>query len=66
MKVAKLIKRLSKLDQQLEVLISRDEEGNGFNMLAEVQQCFYDPDDIEVYADEDREPWMKRAVILWP
>lgn len=52
MKVKKLIEILSKFDENKEVILSRDSEGNGFSMLYQVTQ-----EDIEL--DED-------VIVLWP
>ena len=47
-KVKDLIKELNRLDKEAIVVLSRDEEGNGFSPLAQI-------DPYQVYNDENRE-----------
>ena len=75
-----LLKRLEKFDDDMEILISRDEEGNGYNHLETVQHCGYEVawGEIEVgllkltpelkeqgYAEEDVRA-DKECLVLWP
>ena len=77
MTVGKLIKELQKLnDPNLDVVLSRDAEGNNFRELAEdgIGIFWYDPDRYEItnpedLAEEDKGEKIKRvpnAVVLWP
>lgn len=71
MNVRDLIKKLSALDPDLPVLLSEDEEGNGFLPLDEVEysgaiEWDYEwqvlhPNDEDEYTDE-----LVRVVVLWP
>lgn len=69
MKVHELMELLSALPQNVELWVSRDEEGNAFNRLAYVEEEYMSvdmepihPDDLDEY-DEDE---VTRAVVLWP
>jgi len=66
MKVKELIKRLSKENPEHEVVLSRDEEGNGFSSLAGVELFKYL--DGEIYSNDDPKlpANCKDAVVLWP
>ena len=66
MKVKELINRLSKEDPNIEVMVSIDEEGNGFESLAEVGTYKYF--DGEVYGDDDTEAPEEctPVIVLWP
>lgn len=79
MKVSQLIDELKKLDPEREVILARDEEGNGFNQLWNVDDNAVIDDAYEEtgihhltpgledsgYTDEDIIEG-KRVVILWP
>jgi hypothetical protein len=79
MKVRKLIEQLQTIDPEREVVLSRDEEGNGFSSLEDVELMTYL--DGEVYIEclttrhlesgftrEDMCPSDDGvpAVVLWP
>ena len=68
MKVKELIRRLSKENQDCEVLLSRDEEGNGFEPLVGIELCKYEKEYGEVYSDDDEEApeECKTVIVLWP
>lgn len=79
MKVKELIRRLKTLEQDREVILSRDEEGNGFELLRSIEPCLYDADErqssIEELTDEMRTLGYSEddvlengipAVCLWP
>jgi len=73
-KIKELIKQLERLDKDLEVIIAKDPEGNGFNYLQEIdktniikeESCLYDAiicnEDLFEYSSDE----YKGAVILWP
>lgn len=74
MKVKQLKEVLNGFDPELEVLVSRDEEGNGFNSLESVEtgkaykdgwtwDMAYDEDDEEDDPDDDD---VIPVVVLWP
>ena len=81
MKVSKLIKLLKKLDPDLEVVLSSDGEGNGFNGLTAVELQCYDGENMYetpeyVLSDQGKEAgytWedlppkdSRRVIVLWP
>lgn len=55
--VSELIEELKKVDQNLLVVLSSDEEGNSFNNLNVCQ--------VDRVYDEDDETW-QTAMVLWP
>ena len=81
MKVKNLIAELQKRDPELEVLLSIDGEGNGFNPVHDVEDVVYDTsgwldpkplswsaDDASM-EDDEWESYKKRnphAVLIWP
>ncbi|MFC1454142.1 hypothetical protein ACFLQL_03080 [Verrucomicrobiota bacterium] len=68
MKVKDLIKDLNAFkaeDQEREVVMSCDEEGNNFSPLADVSFGLYDDDSREL-CDEENDEDGKPAIILWP
>ena len=78
MKVKQLKNLLNDFDDNMEVIVSRDEEGNGFSPLYVVEQGYYLPDcDYfgDVFCEQDIEDMKKDgeminnlqdAIILWP
>lgn len=72
MKKSELIELLLAIDDDPDVFVSTDEEGNGFSSLCAVEDSMiyqegYEinvvhPDDIAGY-DEDE---LERAIVLWP
>lgn len=72
-KVRELIEKLKTFDPELEVWISRDEEGNGFNPLAwDFGKYLFDPEEKSPVDEEcsdcyglDRSDF-PTVVILWP
>jgi hypothetical protein len=78
MNVATLIEELSKYDPSFEVILSKDEEGNGFSPLAEPSKSNYIPETTYsgyILNDEDlaseeigiEEGVMPiNCVVLWP
>ena len=82
MKVKELIAELQELDGELEILLQRDPEGNGYAPLAGSDSnaiAITDGRDVDIYdtnwtADEcclDEEEWEElkkqpRVVVLWP
>lgn len=73
MKVKKLIQKLQKLDQDLEVVLSSDPEGNSFDTLTDVdydKNNLFDTENREfvdaVDLDEEQKLRCIKAVILWP
>lgn len=66
MTVAELINILGEFPQDLEVIISRDGEGNGYNPLYQVEvTSFYEGETIHP-EDEDDYPDCYSVVCLWP
>jgi hypothetical protein len=79
MKVKELIKILSKENPERVVVLSMDEEGNGFSPLSGVQRASFDEDEqnigIEELTDDHKEEGYSEydllengipALVLWP
>ena len=78
MKVKELIEELSKLDPEALVVLSRDEEGNGYSELADIASNYkFNGEDIghakltpklkkQGYTEEDVMEAGDPCVILWP
>ncbi len=73
MKIKELIKILKeKENQDMEVIMSKDGEGNAFSPLAELGDGLYSPDSTysgQVYNLDEREEAGKEAkkvIVLWP
>ena len=70
MRVGELIRKLWNLDQDALVIVSRDEEGNRFSVLYQVDPNMkYSERDMEAYdlgeSEEDVGECVK-CVVLWP
>jgi hypothetical protein len=72
MKVSELIAELSKLPQDVEVILSRDPEGNGFYTVEDVEASYYDPDDYDLSPihpndlEEYNQAGLAVGVFIWP
>lgn len=69
MTVKQLKVALSKLDDNLLVVLSRDEEGNGFQELAEVQgDIIFSSGEVypKGFLEEDAPDDGVESVVLWP
>lgn len=78
MTVSELLEGLKGVDPNTLVVLSRDEEGNGFSELADINPDYYYKDgDIgypkltdelrdEGYSEEDVMHGGKPAIVLWP
>lgn len=73
MKVCELIEQLQKLPQDIEVVMSKDGEGNNFSPLCDYNLGCYRPLSTwsgdwtsEAYFDDDPETYKLNAVCLWP
>lgn len=80
MKIRQLIAELEKLDPELEVIVSTDSEGNGFDEMRVISPGYnYNPQDREIgiselteedinsgYTDEDVMEDGVPCVVLWP
>lgn len=69
MKVRELRNLLFEIeDQEAEVLISRDAEGNRMNVIYDVTESLYD--DEEIYSPDEIDPDeiddFRPVVVLWP
>lgn len=75
MKVSRLIEVLSSLDQDLQVIISHDEEGESSSELEDVTEGLWFPESFmgwvykedefgeDVHEDSERR---EKVVVLWP
>lgn len=72
MKIKKLIEELSKEDGDLDIIMSRDGEGNGFSPLSSLGDGLYVADSTysgEIYnldEAEDAGEEAKKVIVLWP
>ena len=77
MKVKQLKEILVDLPDEMEVVLSKDGEGNNFSPLAECEEGLYDPDStwsgsfysLDILGDDDySQPGneAKAAIVLWP
>lgn len=71
MKVSELIEKLNEFDPDLEVIKSKDEEGNDFYDLWAIQKEYWVPDwgviapeDVKEYTEEHPSP-VKEKVVIW-
>ena len=67
--ISELIEELSKYDSDMEVVLSMDSEGNGFEVLWDVTEVMYDTRYKEIFEPEDKEMLTKdcvRSIVLWP
>ena len=64
MTVKELIIQLQKLDQKSLVVLSKDEEGNGFSPLADVDTGKYEAD--STWGGELVETGGVKCIVLWP
>ena len=63
--IGSLIEELKKLDQNLPVMMSRDQEGNGFSSFCDMGVYRYDFENDEI-RDDDETEFDRRALVLWP
>ena len=76
MKVHELIKTLSQLPQDVEVILSSDPEGNSYDTAYDVAVAYYDPtdwgylpidqDDLDDVGDGDENEDLVIGVYIWP
>ena len=77
MTVKQLIEKLQSVEPDRLVVVSRDEEGNGFSKLWEIETCAYAEGEIGLeslttedvqrgYTAEDVMTHGEKAVVLWP
>ena len=65
MKAEELAKKLME-HPDYDVMVSQDEEGNGFNTLAVVELGKYDGDDVYGIDDTYAPKHSKPVFVLWP
>jgi len=70
MKVSKLIKKLQTLDGNADVLLSIDEEGNGFSHADAVSEYKYlqygNEIDLLDEEDIDKDTKVEKCIVIWP
>jgi len=69
MKVKELIKSLEKLDQEKEVLLASDGEGNNYRKMGEIWDsafCIFRRYEIDIYSKEDKPDEALPCVVLYP
>ena len=67
--VNELMDELAKYDGDLEVVLSSDGEGNGFDGLFQVSDGMYDTRYKEIFEPDDKEMLTEdciKAIVLWP
>ena len=81
MKVKELIEKLQQCDPEDIIVLAKDEEGNGFNMLGDIDEAIYVPCHKETYLREltpelEEQGYTEEdfydgedgqlAIVLWP
>ena len=73
MKVKDLIKELLEMDQEFDVIMASDSEGNNFGPFSGFGTGMYVPDSSwsgMLYGEEDAEDWdepyVENCVVFWP
>ena len=73
MKIADLVEELLQMDQDLDVIMASDSEGNNFGPFSGFGTGMYIPDSSwsgMLYGKEDAEDWDKlyveNCVVFWP
>lgn len=70
MTVQELIDNLQKLkDKDQPVILSRDGEGNGFNMVAQLEELRFVPERYgraDVYNPDEAPECAKPCIVMWP
>ncbi len=75
MKVKELIELLKKEDQEREVIMSKDGEGNNFSPFADISRQTYEADStwsgeigVDELTDDDEDEFIydEKVIVLWP
>ena len=69
MKVKQLIKELSGIDENTEIVMSKDGEGNDFSPLSDISLGHYEADCTwsgQYYDDDEKTEKSIKAICLWP
>ena len=66
MKVKELIEELQKLDPELDVILQKDEEGNGFNLCGGVEETMLNDNDEALHSDDYEEYGVRKGVVIYP
>lgn len=72
MTVNDLVQELLKYDGNLNVIMSKDGEGNSFRDVFDISLILYDTKDYDVYSLEDAEidpcirKYAKECICIWP
>ncbi len=73
MKVKELIEQLKMVNQEAEVILAKDSEGNQFSKLENFDECWanmaiaYDVEMLYEHEKIDKnEAYLNEAVVLWP
>ncbi len=61
----KLIEKLKDFPDNTEIIMSIDPEGNGFDILSDVTEQFYNKIDREI-AEDRKSGYGQRVICLWP
>jgi len=64
MTIKELILELSKFDENINVLLSKDEEGNGFGFARAIEEGMYDGDEMRP-TDEQLDEELKKKDTYW-
>lgn len=69
MKKSELIAKLNEIEGDPRIIVSRDEEGNGYNDLRDIVLATLDADGEPIHPDEvdDLAPEnAEQAIVIWP
>lgn len=66
MKIKDLIKELSEVNPELEVVMSKDAEGNSFSPLSDIGICKYTAETTWYGEVDNCKKGKENAVCLWP
>lgn len=66
MKVADLVEMLLQLDQDLDVIIQKDSEGNGYEPVRGVEETMINEYGEALHPEDYKEHGVNQAVVIFP